>query len=165
MAPPLLFDHHEYDLTQVAVTREEIYDFLPHRYEFMLLDGAVMLDTQAQRMIAFADIKEDAWWTRGHIPSKPIMPGVLWIEMAGQAAAYYSQKVLGYDGFLAFTAVDDCKFRGATEPPCRAYLLGVEVDMRPRRCICTFQAVVNDKMVFEARLTGIPLNRSTLQKT
>jgi 3-hydroxyacyl-[acyl-carrier-protein] dehydratase len=157
MPPPLLFDLDQYDLTQVVLTREQIYEVLPQRHEFMLLDGAVLVDTRAERMIAFADVRQDAWWGRGHIPGRPLLPGVLMIEMAAQAAAYYTRAVVGYEGFLAFTALDDCKFRGTVEPPCRLYLLGTGIDIRPRRSICAFQGLVNGKMVFEAQLTGIPI--------
>ncbi len=157
MPPPLLFEMSQYDLSRIVLTREQIYEALPQRYEFMLLDGAVMVDTQAERMIAFADIRTDAWWTRGHIPGRPLLPGVLMIEMAAQAAAYYTHVVLNFKGFLAFTALDGVKFRGVVEPPRRLYLLGTSVDIRPRRSICAFQGVVDDKMVFEARITGIPI--------
>jgi len=157
MPPPFLFDPNQYDLTRVVLTREEIYEVLPQRHEFMLLDGAVLVDTRAQRMIAFADIREDAWWTRGHIPNRPLLPGVLMIEMAAQAAAYYTRAFLGFKGFLAFTALDGCKFRGTVEPPCRLYLLGTGVDIRPRRSVCAFQGMVEGKMIFEGQFTGIPI--------
>ncbi len=157
MPPPLLFDPNQYDLTRVVLTREQIYEALPHRHEFMLLDGVVMIDTQAGRMIAFADIRQDAWWTAGHIPGRPLLPAVLMIEMAAHAAAYYTHAHLGCSEFLAFTALDDCTFRGTVEPPCRLHLLGAGADVRPRRSICTFQGLVDDKMVFQAKLTGIPI--------
>lgn len=157
MPPPLIFDPNEYDLTRVVVTREEIYGVLPHRHEFMLLDGVLMIDKQAERMVAFTDIVEDAWWARGHMPGRPILPGVLMIEMAGHAATYYIHNVMGSSKFLAFTALDDCKFRGLVEPPCRLLFLGTTVDLRPRRSICDFQAVVDGRVVFQARLTGIPI--------
>jgi 3-hydroxyacyl-[acyl-carrier-protein] dehydratase len=157
MPPPLLFDIGAYDLSQVVLTQEEIYRTLPHRCEFMLLDGVTMLDIEAERMIAFADIRPDAWWVRGHIPGRPLLPGVLMIEMAAHAASCYTCTVLKSQEFLAFTALDDCKFRGMVEPPTRLYLLGVGVDTRPRRSICRFQGVVDGKMVFEAQITGIPV--------
>jgi 3-hydroxyacyl-[acyl-carrier-protein] dehydratase len=157
MPPSLLFDPNEYDLTKLILNREQIYEQLPHRYEFMLLDGIIMLDPEAERMIAFADVRRDAWWARGHIPGRPILPGVLMIEMAAHAAAYYTLVALGYQGFLVFTAVDECRFRGLVEPPCRLYFIGIGIDLRPRRAICAFQALLNGRIVLEAKLTGIPV--------
>lgn len=158
MPPPLLFDHTQYDLNQVAVTQEQIYSVLPHRHEFMLLDGIIAIDEPNNRLIAYADVREDAWWARGHIPSRPLLPGVLMIEMAAHAASYYTMQRFAGTRFLAFSAVDDCTFRGTVEPPCRLHLLGMGEDLRPRRSICRFQALLGDKLVFEARLTGIPIS-------
>jgi 3-hydroxyacyl-[acyl-carrier-protein] dehydratase len=152
-----LFDLDQYDLTQVVLTREQVYAVLPQRHEFMLLDGVILLDTRAERIIAYADVCRDAWWARGHIPARALLPGVLMIEMAAQAATYYTRALVGHAGFLAFTALDNCKFRGTVEPPCRLYLLGMGIDIRPRRSICAFQGLVDGKMVFEAQLTGIPI--------
>ncbi len=157
MPPPLFFDPNEYDLDRVSVTQEEIYRVLPQREEFMLLGGILVLDTNTERLIAFADVREDAWWTRGHIPEKPILPGVLMIEMAAHAAAYYIHTVLHKGGFLAFAGLDECKFRGIVEPPCRLLLLGKSIDLNPRKFVCAFQALLDGKLVFQAQLTGIPI--------
>ncbi len=157
MPPPLFYDPNQYDLTQIVRTRDDIYAVLPHRYEFQLLDGVNMIDAEAKRMIVFSDIRPDAWWTRGHIPGKPLLPGVLMIEMAGQAAAFFYHTVLANKGFLAFAAVDEVKFRGTVEPPCRLHMLGISIDLRPRRVVCAFQGLVDGKLVFETRMTGIPI--------
>lgn len=157
MPPPLLFDPDEYDLTHVIVNREQLYERLPHRGEFMLLDGVLVMDTEAERIVAFADIQADAWWATGHFPGRPILPGVCLLEMAGQAAWYYTRQFVGHRDVLAFAGVDTCRFRGTVAPPCRVLLLGVSLDIRPRRCVCAFQAVVNGKIVFEGELTGIPI--------
>jgi 3-hydroxyacyl-[acyl-carrier-protein] dehydratase len=157
MPPPLLFDLSHYDLSRAVATREQIYDALPHRREFMLLGGVLMVDAEAGRTVAFADVTEDAWWTRGHLPGRPILPGVLMIEMAGQAAAYYSHKALRRPGVLAFAAMNACRFRGLVQPPCRVLLLGTALDTRPRRLVCGFQGLVDEKIVFEAELTGLPI--------
>lgn len=139
------------------MTREQIYGLLPHRYEFMLLDGALVVDAENGRMVAFADLREDAWWARGHIPDRPMLPGVLMIEMGAHAASYYYRAVLGHPGFLAFAGLEVCKFRGTVEPPCRLHLLGTAVDVRPRRSVCVFQGLVGDRMAFEGKITGIPI--------
>jgi len=157
MPPPLLFNLDEYDLTRTLVSREQLYEILPHRGEFMLLDGVLMMDAEAERIVAFADIRSDDWWTSGHFPGRPMLPGVCLLEMAGQAAWYYNRYVLQHRDLLAFVGVDACRFRGTVAPPCRVLLLGVSLDVRPRRCACAFQAVVDGSVVFEGELTGIPI--------
>ena len=155
MPPPLLFDLNQINLDQVFLTREEIYQQLPQRYEFMLLDGVCMLDHQAQHLVAYADIQPDSWWVRGHIPGQPLLPGVLMLEMAAQTSAV-AAKLLGIcDGFIGFGGVDECKFRETVVPPARLYLLCTGKEYRPRRIISTTQGVKDGKLVFEAIITGV----------
>ena len=152
-----LFDVADLDLSQVQISREQLYEVLPQRHEFMMLDGILHFDAEARRVVAFKDIRADDWWARAHLPGRPLFPGVLMIEAAAQMAAYCSHVLLATDRFLGFTGVDNVKFRGTVEPPCRLLLLGDAASVRPRRVICHAQGLVDDKMVFEGTITGMPL--------
>lgn len=156
MPPPLLMDLQRLDLDRVCMTKDEIYKRLPHRFEFRLLDGVCMVDLEGQRIVAFADIREDDWWVRGHVPNRPLLPGVLMLEMAAHASAVLA-KLQGNDTFIGFGGVDDCKFRETVVPPARLYIIGVGVDYRPRRIVSDTQGVMDGKLVFEARITGLTL--------
>ena len=87
MPPPLLFDPPTLDPNQLVFTRDEIYRRLPQRHEFELLDGVSFFDREKLQLVAFANIEESAWWTKGHIPGRPLLPGVLMLEMAAHAAS------------------------------------------------------------------------------
>ncbi len=145
------------DLSQVCLDQEGIYEVLPHRHEFMLLEGVCHLDHDKQHIIAFRDIRPDDWWFRGHVPGRPLLPGVLMLEMAAQASALLSKLVAGFKPFIAFGGVDDCKFREAVEAPSRLYLLATGTEVRPRRIISQTQGVVDGKLIFEAKITGLAL--------
>ena len=93
MPPPLLIDLAAVDLSQAVLSRREIYDQLPQRFEFELLDGVCHLDRAARKMVAFADIRPDAWWVRGHVPTRPLLPGVLMLEMAAQSSALLAKQI------------------------------------------------------------------------
>jgi 3-hydroxyacyl-[acyl-carrier-protein] dehydratase len=157
MPPPLLFDPKQLDLSGVAITKEQIYEVLPHRYEFSLLDGISYLDAQTRRCVGFKDVRSDEWWTKGHIPGRPLLPGVLMIEAAAQLASYFTSFILKDNRFWGFGGVDQVKFRDAVTPPSRLYLIGVGTDIRPRRLVCQVQGLVDETMVFEATLTGMPV--------
>ena len=157
MPPPLLFDPSQLDLSKVIVSREQIYEVLPQRHEFALLDGVLHLDLEAKQMVAFHEVRPDEWWCKGHIPGRPLMPGVLIIEATAQTAAYYFSRISNDMRFIGFSGVDDVKFRGAVVPPCRLLILGREISVRPRRIVCDAQAIVGDEMVFEGRITGMPI--------
>ncbi len=157
MPPPLLIDLHQVDLARVLLTREEIYAHLPHRFEFMLLDGVCMLDRKARCLVAYADVKTDDWWVRGHVPRRPLLPGILMLEMAAHASAIAAKVLAAQKGFLAFGGVEACKFRETIVPPARLYILCAGEEYRARRIVSRTQGVSNGKMIFEATITGVPL--------
>ncbi len=156
MPPPLVIDLQRLDLNRVCLTKDEIYQLLPHRFEFRLLDGVCMVDLEGQRIVAYADIRSEDWWVRGHVPNRPLLPGVLMLEMAAHASAIMA-KLQGNDTFIGFGGVDDCKFRETVVPPGRLFIIGVGVDYRPRRIISDTQGVMDGKLVFEARITGLTI--------
>ena len=157
MPPPLLIDLREVDLNRALLTREQIYEELPHDFEFKLLDGVCLLDCEGRRLVAYADIRPDAWWVRGHVPGRPLLPGVLMLEMAAHASAVAAKRLAEHSGFVGFGAIDACKFREAVIPPARLYLLCVGDEYRPRRIVSRTQGVIEQRLVFEAQITGLVL--------
>lgn len=157
MPPPTLLKLDEIDCTRVLRTREQIYEHLPQRYEFMQLDAIVHLDQESHAIAGYRDVRADEWWCRGHLPDRPLFPGVLMMESAAQLAAFYWDLMFADNGFLAFGGVDNAKFRGAVRPPARIVFIGRAVEMRRRRFVCDIQAFVDEAMVFEGTITGLPV--------
>ena len=79
------------------------------------------------------------------------------IESAAQMASYLSFELFKHDKFMGFGGVDAVKFRGAVTPPAIMYIILKLVDVRPRRIICDAQGIVDGKLVFEGRITGMPV--------
>lgn len=158
MPPPLLIDLDRVDLAALRLTRAQIYEeYLPHRHEFMVLDGVCCADPSTQALVAYADITPHAWWVRGHVPNRPLLPGVLMLEMAAQASAVGARILAGIEGFIGFGGVEKCKFRETVEPTSRLYLVSVAQSLRPRRIISKTQGIVDGRLVFEADITGLIL--------
>ncbi|MDY7010890.1 MAG: 3-hydroxyacyl-ACP dehydratase FabZ family protein [Planctomycetota bacterium] len=155
MPPEPILDVSEIDQSKVAVTREQIYQVNPHRYEFQQLDGIFFLDFDRNVIAGFRDVREDEFWVRGHIPGRPIFPGVLMIESAAQLFSYYVVTREKYDGFIGFGGVDNVKFRGQVVPGDRVIILGRMVEVRKRRCVGAVQGFVDGRMVFEGTITGM----------
>ncbi len=155
-APPLV-DLGTVDLNALQFTREQIYERLPHRFEFMQLDGMVHIDRDQGIAVGLRDVRADEFWVRGHIPGRPLFPGVLMIETAAQMASFLSQELQPESRFLGFGGLDSVKFRGAVIPPARLYMVEKVVELRSRRTVCDAQGFVDGRMVFEARITGMPL--------
>jgi len=155
MPPPLLIDLTQVDLTAVCLDRNAIYEHLPHRHEFSLLDGVCHLDVPGRSVVAFRNVTTSDWWVRAHIPGRPLLPGVLMLEMAAQVAALLARLSGKYPSFTGFGGVDQCKFRESVVPPTRLYLLVVGTELRPRRFRCDSQGVANGRLIFEAEITGV----------
>jgi len=157
MAPPLLVDLAKVDLGHVLMSIHEIRQYNPHRYEMEQLSGVIHLDAAAGQIVAFKDVRADEFWVRGHIPGRPLLPGVLMIEAAAQMSSLYYKRVTGDARFLGFGGVDAVKFRGQVAPGDRLLLLGQVIEIRGRRAVFDTQGVVEDRLVFEARITGMPI--------
>ena len=139
----------------VSVDKDGIYAVNPHRYEFQQLDGIFWVDRPAGLIAGYRDLQQSDFWVRGHIPGRPLFPGVLMIEAAAQLVSYYMMSHYRDRGFLGFGAVTDVKFRGSSVPGDRIILLGKMLDDRPRRCVGATQAFVKGQMVYEGLITGM----------
>lgn len=157
MAPPLLVDLSKIDLGRIEIPIEEIRKANPHRYEMEQLTGIIHLDLAAGRIVALREVRADEFWVRGHIPGRPLLPGVLMIEAAAQMCSFYYKRSQSDPRFLGFGGVDGVKFRGQVVPGDRLILLGQAVEIRSRRAVFDTQGVVGDRLVFEARITGMPI--------
>ena len=58
----------------------EIKEYLPHRYPFLLVDRVQELDLENKRIRAYKNVSVNEPFFNGHFPQHPIMPGVLIIE-------------------------------------------------------------------------------------
>lgn len=157
MAAKPFIDLDTIDLSQVLADKEKIYQRLPHRYEFMQIDAIVYLDKEQRLGVGLREIREDEFWVKGHIPGRPLFPGVLMLETAAQMASYLSQEIQPDSRFLGFGGVDGVKFRGAVSPPNKMYFILKATDIRSRRTICEAQGIVDGTLVFEAKITGMPI--------
>ena len=90
------------DLNELAFDSQAIEKVNPHRYEMRQLDGIIWHSPDQAAVLGYKDVTEDEFWVRGHIPGRPIMPGVLMVEAAAQLASFYI-KYLNQEGrFIGF---------------------------------------------------------------
>lgn len=158
MAPQLLFDISDLAHHQVLHGPEYIESFNPHRGCMRMLDGILWEEILPMpRALGYKDIQDDEFWVPGHIPGRPVFPGVLMIEAAAQFASYLTMRRFEKVEFIGFAGVTDVKFRGQVKPGDRFHLLIEGTNMKPRRSICKAQGVVNGQLVFEGIITGMPI--------
>jgi 3-hydroxyacyl-[acyl-carrier-protein] dehydratase len=153
MPPQLLFDISAFDLDKVVADQEAIRLINPQRGDMEHLNGITWFDHEG-RIMGYKDVQENEFWVPGHIPGRPLLPGVLMIEAAAQVSSYYVKAVLKWDGFIGFGGVKDCKFRLPVTPGCRLFILAQQTGARHRRFTSDIQGIVAGQIVFEATIVG-----------
>lgn len=96
---------------------QEIINYLPHRYPFLLVDRVVEVDS-GQRLVAIKNVTFNEPFFQGHFPQKPVMPGVLIIEALAQATgllAMESEEVSGA-AIYYLVGVDKARFKRPVVP-------------------------------------------------
>ncbi len=157
MPPKFLMDPATIDTENIVAGPDQIRACNPQRYEFEQLDAVVYCDTEQGLIAGFKDVADDEFWVRGHIPGRPLFPGVLMCEAAAQLCSYYFRKVAGTGKFLGFGGLDNVKFRGQVKPGDRFIILAKNLQIGSRRAVFECQGLVEGAMVFQGKVTGMPI--------
>ncbi|MBL7107114.1 MAG: beta-hydroxyacyl-ACP dehydratase [Phycisphaerae bacterium] len=156
MPPTLLFDISNIDLNGKSLfTKKEILEVNPQAHEMQQLDGILWYDKEKYLILGYKDVTEEEFWVRGHIPERPIMPGVIMIEAAAQLSSFFVKKIYNLQGFIGFAGIDSAKFRSVVVPGQRLLLLAYINKFRSRKYTCMVQGMVGDTMVFDTTVSGL----------
>jgi 3-hydroxyacyl-[acyl-carrier-protein] dehydratase len=100
-------------------TINEIFDYLPHRYPFLLLDRVTEV-TQGVSIKGYKNVTVNEEMFNGHFPGQPIMPGVLILESMAQISgvlAFESRGTMPSGGTnYLFGGVEKARFRRQVIP-------------------------------------------------
>jgi 3-hydroxyacyl-[acyl-carrier-protein] dehydratase len=103
----------------------EIREYLPHRYPFLLVDRVVEL-IEGESIVAYKNITVNEEVFNGHFPQSPVFPGVMIIEAMAQASGILGFKTMNkkpQDGSIyLFAGVDDVRFKRQVIPGDRLQL-------------------------------------------
>jgi 3-hydroxyacyl-[acyl-carrier-protein] dehydratase len=133
---------------------QEIMNFLPHRYPFLLIDRIVEFE-KGKRVVAIKNVTINEPFFQGHFPGHPIMPGVLVVEAMAQAGAMLMLfEIPDREKKLAvFSGIERAKFRRSITPGDQ---LRLEIDVlsfKTRAGRMEGRAFVDGKLACEATLT------------
>lgn len=97
----------------------EIREYLPHRYPFLLVDRVLELE-KGDSIVAIKNVTVNEPFFNGHFPDHPVMPGVLIVEAMAQAAGILGFKTMGkkpQDGSIYyFVGADNLRFKRPVVP-------------------------------------------------
>jgi 3-hydroxyacyl-[acyl-carrier-protein] dehydratase len=154
----LILDPSEYDLNHVVADIGEIRRHNRQRYEMEQLTAICYEDPERHICAGYKDLGPDEFWIRGHMPGMPIMPGVVMCEAAAQMASYYTQKHKLMDAAtVGFGGLKDVRFRGLVRPGERFVIVAQLLRVRSTMLTCQFQCFVQENMVCDGIIKGIPL--------
>ena len=144
----------------MSFTIQEIMDFLPHRYPFLLIDRIVEFE-RAKRVVAIKNVTMNESYFQGHFPGAPLMPGVLIIEAMAQAGAVLmlSEMEDRHSKLAVFTGIDGAKFRRSVTPGDQIRIEVDVVSFRSRAGKMEGKAYVDGKLACEATLTCMVVPR------
>ena len=115
------------------MTIEQIKEFLPHRYPFLLIDRVLSFEKD-KRLVAIKNVTANEPFFPGHFPHYHVMPGVLMVEAMAQAAAVLSLRSLGLknDGkwVYYFVGIDGARFKRPVVP---GDTLTIEITQGPQK--------------------------------
>jgi len=154
MPPQFLYDLAGIDLDRVLYDQEAIRSCNPQRGDMEQLNVISYAEPELGRIIGYKDVRADEFWVEGHIPGRPLMPGVLMIEAGGQLASFYTRQFVGWKGFIGFGGADAIRFRAPVTPGQRLYIVGQKMWERHHRIECRIQGLVKGSIVFEAAIVG-----------
>ena len=101
------------------MTIEEIKEYLPHRYPFLLIDRVISYEKD-QRLTAIKNVTANEHFFPGHFPHYHVMPGVLIVEALAQAAAVLSLRSLERKNdskwVYYFVGIDGARFKKPVVP-------------------------------------------------
>lgn len=157
MASELLIDLNEIDLTQICINSDELGNYISQEGDMRQLDHIVWVNDAKTICIAVKKVRDDEFWVPGHLPGHPLLPGVMMIEAAGQNSSVMYRNKTGLDQFMGFVRCDDAVFRAQVVPGDTLYIISKEIEHTRRRFITLNQGILDNKLVFEAKITGMQL--------
>jgi len=94
----------------------EIREYLPHRYPFLLVDRIV--EIEPERIVGIKNVTANEPFFTGHFPDFPVMPGVLIVEAMAQAAGVLVLKSVEdrHKKLVLLVAIENARFRRPVVP-------------------------------------------------
>ncbi|MCR5243796.1 MAG: 3-hydroxyacyl-[acyl-carrier-protein] dehydratase FabZ [Bacteroidales bacterium] len=132
------------------MNKEEIKQFLPHREPMLLVEECEMDENGVGH--AKYRIKEDEFFTRGHFPGNPIVPGVIQCEiMAQSCAVLVKDDIPGH--ITLYAGIDKVRFKNVVKPGDLCEITCTLLEKRANLYFCSAKLEVEGKLCCKGEIT------------
>ena len=95
------------------MNQEEIKKIMPHRDNMLLLDR---VEKEGDEAHGFFEIKDEAWFLKGHFPGAPVVPGVILCEILAQSICILMGDKMAEGKMPMYTGLDKVRFKSPVKP-------------------------------------------------
>ncbi|MBO4268789.1 MAG: 3-hydroxyacyl-[acyl-carrier-protein] dehydratase FabZ [Bacteroidaceae bacterium] len=96
----------------MVTDREQLMQIIPHREPMLLVDWSELTE---DGVISGYTIPDDPYFTRGHFPGNPIVPGVILCEIMAQGSVLLFREQLK-DKLALYAGMDKVRFKKSVRP-------------------------------------------------
>lgn len=94
---------------------DDIYEKLPHRYPFLMVDKVLELE-EGNRIVAVKNVTINEPFFQGHYPQLPVMPGVMIVEAMAQVGGLAVGGAADSSTVPLLAAVERVRFKRMVRP-------------------------------------------------
>ena len=129
---------------------EEIKQFMPHREPMLLIEEA-HIDENGVAHSQYR-IKEDEFFTRGHFPGNPIVPGVIQCEIMAQSCAILvKDEIPGH--ITLYAGLDKVRLTNPVKPRDLCEVMATLDERRGNLFFCSAKLEVGGKLCCRGTLS------------
>lgn len=147
-------------LARPILSIQQILQYLPHRYPFLLVDRVVEYE-EGKRIVGLKNVTINEPFFVGHFPGHPIMPGVLIIEAMAQVGGLLMMDTIENpeDQIVYFMSLDNVKWRRPVIPGDQIRFELEVLQIRGKNCRMRGVGTVDGQVVAEAEMMARVVDR------
>ena len=139
---------------------DQILEIMPHRYPFLLVDKILHLES-GKNVSAIKNVTINEPFFTGHFPGKPVMPGVLLLEVMAQAGGFLVLHSIDEPEkkFIYLSSIKSAKFKSIVQPGDQLLIKARLDKFKMGTCKIISQIYVDNKLITECELLASVINR------
>lgn len=147
-------------LSRPMLDIQQIFQYLPHRYPFLLVDRIVEYE-EGRRIVGLKNVTINEPFFQGHFPGHPVMPGVLIIEAMAQVGGMMMMDTIENpeEKIVYFMSLDNVKWRRPVIPGDQIRFELEMLQIRGRTCRMRGVGTVDGQVVAEAEMMARVVDR------